>query len=61
MRRTGSLILFFSFTLFASGQEQYTVPLQDISVIKWRNFNSRYLLIVFIESSLGRDLIQLIP
>ena len=43
MRRTGSLILFFSFTLFASGQEQYTVPLQDISVIKWRNFNSRYL------------------
>jgi hypothetical protein len=42
--RTGSiLILFFLLTLFASGQEQDTVPLQDTSVNKPRNFNSGYL------------------
>jgi hypothetical protein len=43
MRTSGILTLFFSLTLFASGQEQDTVPLQDTSVNKPRNFNSGYL------------------
>jgi hypothetical protein len=43
MRSAGILILFFSITLFASGQEQDTLPLQDTSVNKPRNFNSGYL------------------
>jgi hypothetical protein len=43
MRTAGILILFFSLTLFASGQEQQTVSLQDTSARKLRNFNSGYL------------------
>jgi hypothetical protein len=43
MRTAAILILFFSLTLFASGQEQDTVPLQDTSVNEPRNFNSGYL------------------
>jgi hypothetical protein len=43
MRTAGILILFFSFTLFASGQEQLSVPLLDTSVNKMRNSNSVYL------------------
>jgi hypothetical protein len=43
MRSAGILILFFSITLFASGQEQDTLPLKDTSVNKPKNFNSGYL------------------
>jgi len=43
MRTAAVLILFFSITLFANGQEQDTVPVKDTSVNKLRNFNSGYL------------------
>jgi hypothetical protein len=43
MKTAGILILLFLFTLYASGQEQNTIPLQDSSVLKSKNMNSRIL------------------
>ncbi len=43
MRIAGILILFFSITLSASGQEQHTLSVRDTSVNKQRNYDSVYL------------------